>query len=181
MNNLIVNLKKALGECKRIETSLCLMKTSYEIISFGFFFIADDKDNEPEEPVKIVGHKDNYQLRIQNHDKKEICLIKTDNCLFGDDHKKCDCILFSKDQFFLVEISESGHRNRKRNDAVYQLSNTIDILIENDFNLKNFASKAIVCFKSGKTKPVQTSFNTQRAIFLDKYKVSLEEGNLISF
>ncbi|MCP9753194.1 hypothetical protein [Ferruginibacter sp. HRS2-29] len=180
MNNLIDTLKIALGECKRIDTSVCLYKTSYEIIDKNFFFIADNK-SEPEEPVRVVSDNENYQLRVQNRNRKSICLIKTDNCLFGDDHKKSDCILFSDDQFCLVEISESGQRNQKRNDAVEQLGSTIEILKNNDINLRQFQARAIICFKSGRTKPVQASFNTQRASFLKKYRVNLEEGNFISF
>lgn len=81
----------------------------------------------------------------------------------------------------MVELSESGDRNKKRNDAVDQLISTIEALIEKDVNLSHFESKAIICFKAGKTKPTRPSFNTQRAIFLSEYKVHLEEGNFISF
>ncbi len=181
MIKLIALLKIAFGECKRPNKSLCHSKTSYEIISTGFFFVADLKGDEKEEPVKIVGDKDNYQLRVQNKNKKDVCLIKTDNCLFEDDHKKCDCILFNEDKFFMVEISESGQRNRKRGDAIKQLEDTIQILNENSIDLSALDAKAIVCFKGGKTKPLQTSFNTKRAAFRTKYNVSLEEGNFISF
>lgn len=181
MNKIVEKFINAVGNCKRSHTSKCILKSSYEIISDRFFFVFDDKDNDPEEPVKIVGDKDDYQLRVQNQDKKEICLIKTDNCLFNDDHQKCDCILISKDACFLVEISESRNRNGKRNDAVAQLSKTIEVLKDKEIDLSIFNSKAIICFKSKKTKPVQASFNTQRAVFLDQYHISLEEANMISF
>lgn len=181
MKEVIEKIKEVFGDCKRNQNSLCELKTSYEIISTSFFCVFDDIRNESQEPVRIVDTSGDYQLRVKNVNRENICLIKTDKCLFTDNHKKCDCILISKDKCFLVEISEATNRHRKRIDAVEQLSITIELLKDEGIDLTTFETKAIICFKSGKTKPTQTSFNTRQAIFNEKYKVQLEEGNFISF
>ncbi|MBL7696133.1 MAG: hypothetical protein JNK91_14885 [Ferruginibacter sp.] len=182
MNALIESIKRAFGDCKRAGSSSCGYKSSYEVTTLGFFCIYDNThDEDSGDPVKIVPSVENHQLRVKNDDQKPICLIKTDKCLFTDEHKKCDCIILSNDQCFFVEISDSTNRHRKRNDAVEQLSTTIDILNERGINLSNYQKRAIICFKSGKTRPTQTSFNTKQALFNDKYKIRLEEGNFIVF
>lgn len=180
MDKIIQTFKEALGDCKRVETSVCLHKTSYEVTSLGFFFIHDNRIN-PNEPVSIVGAHDNYQLRVKNPNKRNICLIKTDKCLISEDHKKCDCVLLSKDKCFLVEISETCERQRKRNEAIKQLGDTINLLRENGIDLSVYESTAIICFKSGKTRPIQASFTTKKAVFNEQYKIRLEEANFISF
>jgi hypothetical protein len=180
MNQVIETLRQLLGECKH-SSSPCIFKSSYETTSLGFFFIYDEKGAKSEDPVRIVGHDENYQLSVQNNDKKEICLIKTDNCLFTDEHKKCDCILFSNDKFFLIEISEAGNRSSKRKDAVKQLVETIEILKYSNVNLTNYHKEAVICFKTDKTYPTSASSNSNRANFLSLYKIDLREGNFIQF
>lgn len=177
MKQQIKTLKKAFDDCKRTETSQCLYKSSYEIVSFSTFFVFDDKN---EQPIQIRQDGD-YQLIVRNQNKKEICVIKTDKCLFTDEHKKCDCILFNSKQFFLVEIKDAHDRSSQRSKAVSQLQSTIDILLERNILLAKYETKAIICFKSGKTQPLRASFNTQRAIFFEKYKINLEEGNEVKF
>jgi len=86
-------------------------------------------------------------------------------------------------KIFFVEISNSssGSRSRKRNDAIAQLSSTIDKIFENNIDISNYDSKAIICFVSGETRTTQSSNNTKKAIFLEKYNTHLEEGNEIIF
>lgn len=181
MNELLLSLKNIFGDCSFTNNSLCLIKSSYEIISLSKFFVYDDK---LESPVRIARHNESHQLTVVNGNGKEICLVKTDKCLFRNtSHKKCDCILFTEDKFFFVEISEAsaGTRNSKRKDAVEQLSATIELLREKsiDFSSKNV--KAVICFKSGQTRPTQPSNNSKRAWFQEQYNVRLEEGNEIVF
>ena len=178
MNEIIQFLINAFGECKRVATSLCQNKTSYEITTSSNFFIFDDKD---EQPVRIVNKNNYHQLKVKNEKQNEICLIKTDKCLFTNQHKKCDCILFNNSKFFLIEISEAGNRKMKRQKAVLQLGETINKLSGINFDLSTYVTKAIICFKSGETRPTRPSFNSKRAQFLRVYKVSLEEGNEIVF
>lgn len=142
-----------------------------------------DDNNESTHPVRIVNACDIHQLKVKNADKTDICLIKTDKCLFTDEHKKCDCILFNKNKFFLVEISEcsTGNKGNKRDKAIKQLGDTIEMLQESGIDLSDYESTAIICFKSGKTRPIQTSFTTKQALFNEQYKIKLGETNFISF
>ncbi|NOT52127.1 MAG: hypothetical protein HOP10_12715 [Chitinophagaceae bacterium] len=183
MNEFIISLKNALGDCKRLDTSNCISGTSYEIITHRLFCVFDDRSED--QPVRVVKKREDHQLKVSNRNKEEneICVLKTDKCLFTQDHKKCDCILFNKYKCFFVEISETsnGRRNSKRNDAVEQLGYTINLLREYNIDLNGLETKAIICFKMGAIRPTQPSLNTKRALFLEQYKVSLEEGNHISF
>ncbi|MBK8610899.1 MAG: hypothetical protein IPL84_13405 [Chitinophagaceae bacterium] len=181
MNEQILALKNALGDCHRTRTSICLEKTSYEVTTSGYFFIMDDRHNEPDEPVKIVSDAYEYQLTVINNQGHPICLVKTDKCLFTDAHKKCDCILFGNNKFFLVEISETGKKNAKRKDAVEQLTTTIDILLNHNIDLSGYEKKAIICFKNTNTNPTRPSSNSMREVFREKYNISLEEGEEIEF
>jgi hypothetical protein len=175
MNQLI--LKELLGDCKHIASSTCTSKSSYECISLSSFYIFDNN------PVKVVDVNERYQLTVKNDANQEICLVKTDKCLFTNEHKKCDCILFSQNKAFFIEISNSsaGQRGKKRKDAVEQLSATIDKLRENNIDLSSYNSKAIICFEREHKYPAQPSKNTQKAIFQEKYNTDLEEGNEIAF
>ncbi|MFT3679710.1 MAG: hypothetical protein QM791_05530 [Ferruginibacter sp.] len=180
MKQLILSLKEQIGDCKRKETSACKLKSPFEIVSSKIFFVFDDIRDEKEQPAQIVNSGD-YQLTVRNSDQKDICFIKTDKCLLTDDNKKCDCILFSEDQFFMIEISESRAKNAKRRDAIQQLGNTIEILRANKIDLKKYQTTAVICFKSGKNYPAEASLNTKRELFRSKYNVLLEEGNNIEF
>jgi len=173
-------LRTKFGDCKFAEVSDC--KGSYEDISAEDFYIYDPLP-EDKQPVRIVTVSENHQLKIKNTYKTEVCLVKTDKCLFPDDISKCDCLLFNHSKFFFVEIksSSTGTRKDKRRDAVLQLGTTIEILINNGIDLSNFDAKAIICFKNENERPIQASRNSRRAEFLEKYRVSLDEGNKISF
>ena len=172
--------KKALGDCKRADVSKCQSRTPYEIVQNSTFCVFDEKN---EEPIRIVTGNDEYQLIVRNHNREKICVVKTDKCLFADDHKKCDCIIFNKNTIYLVEIKSSspGAKSSKRQRAIIQLGDTIKLLLDNNIDLLKYQTKAIICFKEGKTRPTQPSLNTQRAVFFNEYKISLEEGNEIIF
>ena len=173
-------LKEVFGDCKRAGTSKCRLNSSYETVSLSNFFVFDDEDQEP---VNILIDKGEAQLIVNNENKEDICLVKTDKCLFSDEHKKCDCILFSNNKVFLVEIKSSapGNRGSKRREAVIQLGYTIQLLKDNSITLDAHETKAVICFKSGQIRPTQPSLNSQRAVFLEKHNISLEEGNEIIF
>lgn len=183
MKKLLESLQLTFGNCKRIDTSACLTKSSFEFISKRIFYLYDDRTNEL--PVRIVDKVADYQLTVSNRNKydNDICIVKTDKCLFTDRQKKCDCILFNKDKLFFVEISEagSGNRSNKRRDAVEQLGDTIKVLKANNIDFSTHDTKAIICFKNGSIRPTQPSLNTMRAIFTELHNVSLEEGNAIEF
>jgi hypothetical protein len=183
MKALLVSLQQLFGDCKRLDTSECSMRSSYEIITFRTFYVYDERNTQ--QPVRIVKKNEDYQLIVNNRHQteNEVCLIKTDKCLFTDQHKKCDCILFSKNKFFFIEISEagSGNRGKKRKDAVEQLAATIEAIRNSNIDLSNYELKAVICFKGGEIRPTQPSLNTKRALFLEHYNIDLEEGNEIFF
>lgn len=176
MDQLLATFKAAFNDCK-CTTCECENKTAYEIVSYGTFFIYDEPN---EQPVQI-GQEGVYQLLVRNQNKKGVCVIKVDKCLFTDEHKKCDCILFNNDSFFLVEIKDAKNKQKSRCIAITQLASTLDILKENSVNCTKYNAKAVICFRLPKTRPIQTSFNTQRAIFFSTYKVDLFEGNEVVF
>lgn len=172
-------LRNVFGDCKHLMTSVCKNKSSFEIINDAIFFISDRRESQP---VEVVNSTE-YELTVKNQSKEYVCLVKTDKCLFTDTYSKCDCILFNDIKFFLVEIknSNAGKRNSKRNRAVEQLSATMELLIQNNISIRKFDARAVICFKRNDRHPVRASMNSQRAVFLEKYGISLEEGNLIEF
>jgi hypothetical protein len=173
-------LREKFGDCKFINTSTCRANSSFEFINHIEFYIFDPIENQP---VRLANKLEPYQLTVLNSKASEISLVKTDKCLFTDDYSKCDCLIFNDEKFFLIEIknSSTGSRGVKRKTAVDQLSATLNTLIENNINLNKHSTKAIICFKNNRLYPVKASFNTQRAMFMEKYNVSLEEGNVIEF
>lgn len=181
MRGLVLAIQNAFGDCKRLPTSECARKTSFEVINDRTFCIFDDRSSE--QPVKIVREREAHQLLVQNRRKEdnEVCLIKSDKCLFMDDHKKCDCILVNNHKCFFVEISEAKNKGAKRKDAAGQLLYTIELVKQFGIDLERFESQAVICFKAGKTRPTQSSLNSMRATFLSKHKIDLVEGNEISF
>ncbi len=175
MKQLILNLKESLGDCKRMERSNCRFKSSYEIVSHRKFFVFDDTKNGTE-PIRATINHGDHQLIVWNKGRAEICVVKVDKCLIIDNfRKKCDCILFSNDKFFFVEISEAGNRNAKRNDAVLQIESTFQILKEKNVDLSSHHTKGVICFKSDRHKPVRASFNSMRDLFQEKYNIDLQE------
>jgi|GEM_PF-1685942 hypothetical protein len=183
MKNLISSLQHIFGDCKRPNSSNCLVKSSYETITQRQFFIFDDSKNQ--EPVRIVGKRNSYQLVVNNRHKEnnEICLIKTDKCLFTDKFKKCDCILFNHNKIFFVEISEASMsgRNKKRNEAVIQLSTTIQLFNDNNIDLSFYEAYALICIKRTEPRIPQSSLNSKKEVFREKYQIDLVEGEEISF
>jgi hypothetical protein len=173
-------LESTFGDCKFKHISDC--NGSYENTTNTEFYIYDPPP-EINQPVRIVAATDDYQLTIQNPNNFEICLVKTDRCLFPNDIAKCDCLLFNDEKFFFVEIktSSTGGMKEKRNKAVKQLGATISILKNNEILLTDLDTKAIICFKKRELYPIRTSANSQRAVFLSEYNISLEEGNKIEF
>lgn len=180
---LISKLKAVFGECKR-ESLCCAHKTSYEVITDKNFFIFDDRTTEL--PVTVVGRMAKHQLTVNNRNKNEneVCLVKTDKCLFiTDAHKKCDCILFNTKKIFFVEISEASNagKSQKRNHAIKQLGTTISLFKSGNVDISKYEAHAIICFKNGKSRPTQAGFNAKRENFRNTYKVFLDEINEISF
>lgn len=176
-------LLEALGDCKFVVSCICVEKSSFENITNSTFFVYDELDSTLQRPVRVVTNMSNYQLTVNNPSNNHICLIKTDKCLFTDETKKCDCILFDNQQFFMVEIktASSGAKSKRRKDAVKQLEITIGLLKEKSIDLSSHTTTALICFKSNEPRIIQASRNSSAAIFKEKYGIRLQEGNVIDF
>ena len=173
-------LKSAFGECTRAEVSKCRVASAYETTNLANFYVLD---REGQEPVALLLEKGASQLEVKNGRGTSICLVKTDKCLFTDEHKKCDCILFNDAKIFLVEIKSGSLRTKsnKRRLAIVQLGDTVKLLQDKHLLPSPHDVRAVICFTGGQTRPIQPSLNSRRAYFLEDHHVSLEEGNMIEF
>ncbi|MBV7529690.1 hypothetical protein [Chitinophaga sp. sic0106] len=173
-------LKSCYGDCKHLAISNCSLKSSYHTLTTPKFYVYYADDNQP---VQIVEENEDHQLVVSNPACAEVGFIKTDKCLFADNVQKCDCVLYSTTKLFFVEIkwSSAGGRNAKRIKAVEQLAATIESFQESGVDCKDYEAGAIICFKRKDVYPTRASSNSQKAIFLEKYGVRLEEGNVIEF
>lgn len=178
-------LESAFGNCKRRSNSRCPVSSSYESVSLTNFYIYDERINERDPVVLIDDEQRPHQLKVVNNSGSAILFVKTDKCLFtdGDGNEKCDCLLLNDKQFYLIEISETskGNRGTKRRKAVAQLSRTIELLKDAGIKFEDYQSEAVICFRSGATRPTQASNNSQKAIFKEQHNVHLVEGNKITF
>jgi hypothetical protein len=179
MKNLI---KKALGNCKFPDRCICEIKNSFERVIDEIFYVFDD-GNESKNPVKVVSGDHSYQLTITNKNNKEIFLIKTDKCLITEEIRKCDCIISSDVESYLVEIKScsSGTRSKARSKAATQLISTINYLHQHQISFIGHKLTALICFKTTEPRITQASRNSARVIFKDNYGVVLKEGNIIDF
>jgi hypothetical protein len=96
------SLKVAFGDCKYVSCA-CNTRSSYLNISRPEIFIYDEKD---ENPIQITESDQPFQLKVLNPNSQEICIIKTDHCLFTDQTKKCDCVIFDTSLCYFVEIKK---------------------------------------------------------------------------
>ncbi len=176
-------LETALGNCKFPHLCTCNTRSSFEETNEAVFYVYDEEGGESEKPVRIVAADFTYQLTVKNELQKQIHFVKTDKCLIEKDISKCDCLLFDDKQFFFVEIKNSSTGSRKANrvKAVGQLKSTIDLFIENNIELKEYKTTALICFKSIYPKIIQASQNSSRAFFMEQYNINLAEGNEIVF
>jgi hypothetical protein len=172
-----------LGSCKFQQRCTCKIKDSYECITLEEFYIFDEEDNTT--PSKIVVKNEYFQLSVKNSTKSEVTFVKIDKCLFPEEKgkKKCDCILFNENAFFLVEIKNSkpDGRSSARKKAIGQLEATIEQLYLKEINVSELSAKAVICFKADNPYPIRTSQKSKQAVFQIKYNVHLLEGNLIEF
>lgn len=183
---ILQKIKDTFGDCKYPTSPTCdncEVKSSYQDILLEKFYIYDSKeDGEKEQPVRRVESTEIYQLTVYNKTDERVTLIKTDKCLLTDNTKKCDCVFINDKQCFLVEISESiKNRSKKRRKAVKQIEAFIQLCIENNIDLSDCDTKAVICFKHTNERPTKSSNNTRKADFRDNYSIDLIETNHITF
>ena len=179
---LLAQIKNVLHDCRHQYRCTCTIRSSYEQVS-GDAFRVLDVDDTSQTPCRVVYGDNTAQLIVVNNSGEDISFIKLDKCLLDETTRKCDCMLLNSSQVFLVEIknSASGSRGTKRREAANQLGDTIELFRNNNIDLSLYNTKAIICFKHSSLRPTQPSLNTKRAIFLEKYNISLEEGNEVTF
>jgi hypothetical protein len=178
-------LETALGNCKFQHLCTCNTKHSFEETNEAVFYVYDEEGGQNQNPSRIVNGEEDFQLTIHNENKKNICFVKTDKCLVVEEKglQKCDCLVFDDKQFFFVEIKtcKSGKRAERRREVIPQLKSTIDLLLENKIDLKEFKTTALICFKTTFPRIIQASQKTAAAIFKENYNIDLAEGNEIVF
>lgn len=175
-------LEISFGNCKFSHNCICLFKDSFEASSETIFYVYDE-GGDSQQPVKIVSKNEKFQLTVNNETNKQVCLTKTDKCLFTDETSKCDCLLFDDVQLYFIEIKScsSGSRSNRRRTASNQLRQTIEHFRLNNIDFSKYKATALICFKSVEPKIIQASRNSASAIFKEQYGVLLEEGNVINF
>ncbi len=163
-----------------------------EIVEDVEFYIKDELNGQ-----SIISNIDNYHLKVINKKKKKISFLKIDKCVFNDgDDDKCDCSIASKELIYFVEIKElelfndskKSHikRNKKRNEAREQLSNTINKLklIHTELDVKNV--NAIIAlqpkFEDNYIKIITSKVQNVIDSFVESCGCpNIYEGNLIEF
>lgn len=180
-----IQLETALGNCKFPHLCTCNTKNSFEETNEAIFYVYDEEGGQNQNPSRIVNNDEDFQLTIHNESKKNICFVKTDKCLVVEEEslQKCDCLVFDDKQFYYVEIKtcKSGKRAQRRREVIPQLASTIDLLLENKIDLKDFKTTALICFKTTFPRIIQASQKSASAIFKEKYNIDLAEGNEIVF
>ena len=170
------------GGCKNALCN-CTAKESFEEHKATTFYVYDEVGGKSQQPVRVVGKDQSFQLTVNNPLNKTIVLGKLDKCLLDDAVIKCDCLLYGKEQLYFVEIKSSspGTKANKRKKAVEQLKKTIQVFKNIGLPLDDYKIMALICFKSNEPRIPQASRNTASAFFLLEMGVRLEEGNSIDF
>ena len=112
MKDQIINI---FGACKN-ELCNCTNRVPFEEHTTSTFYVYDEEGGTSQQPVRVVGKEQSFQLTVNNPSNKTIVLGKLDKCLFDDTVSKCDCMLYDNGQLFFVEIksSSSGSRGTKK-------------------------------------------------------------------
>lgn len=167
------------GGCKHLGC-LCNPKNNpfVEVADREAFIYDDDKD-EKEQPCKLVSRESKHQIVVVNKTDKPFVFVKFDACLVRDDNKKCDALVYTDKNFYFVEIKSTTlkGRSKARKKALDQLENSILRFVDVDFDGR--AKFAIIGFAHLQPRIVETSSNTRKALFMEKYGVRLMEGQTI--
>ncbi len=115
---------------------------------------------------------------VKNPDSKAVLFTAIDKCVIGDTEEpgrgRCDCMLTTNKQLYLVELKERGGSAWK-NHAIEQLESTIQFLqtTHGEEYLDNFSpKKAFVCNR--KKKPFVTIETDKKQHFFRAYKFKLD-------
>lgn len=123
--------------------------------------------DDPSSPVAYVDRKspDSWIATVNNSQEKEVTFTAIDNCVIQNHeqtgHGRCDCMLTTDRELYLVELKERGGSAWK-NETVEQLKSTIELLRAThgqEFLDSYSPRKAFVC---NRRKPPFVTLETDR-------------------
>ncbi len=170
---------KHIGNCTNRKCACDPLKLPFVDCIDREAFIYDDDKKDKSQPCQLVGKNDKYQIVILNKSKKPFTFVKFDACIINDSGKRCDALVYNDHQFYYVEIKDTtaGGRSKARKRAVLQLQSSLERFEKIDFGNRELF--AIVGFSSPKSRIVNTSSDSNKARFKEKYGVKLMEGHAI--
>jgi hypothetical protein len=173
-------LETVFGDCHFSHNCGCIFKSSFISIRKKNFYIYDE-GGISNNPIEIHDTAGDCQLAVKNPLQKDVLVVKVDKCLLPEDTQKCDCIISTTNEAYLVEIKSCspGKRGARRKKAQEQLEATINYLRDRNVQLAGYEVTALICFKSIEPRITKASINTMNAIFKEKFNISLKEGNVI--
>ncbi len=92
-------------------------------------------------------------------------------------------VFFVIDNFVKSLLQNLGlkKRRQRKSDAREQLVTIIKLFDKEGIDRKHYKTIALICFQNKEPRIIDSSVNSYKAIFLEKYKVHLEDKNVISF
>ena len=118
------------------------------------------------------------QFKVINSLEKEISFLAIDKCLFfdNDKFKKCDCLLFDKENICFIEIKACKFKQRKSNKktAISQLKSTIEIF-RKEFDIYK-KIEAYLCIGMNPENPPRASSSDRILEFEEELDTKLLEG-----
>lgn len=166
--------------------------TCCEIIEDVEFYIKDELNGQ-----SVISNKDDYHIKVINNKNQKVSFLKIDKCVFNDgDDDKCDCSIANPESIYFIEIKEleffddskksHSKKNKKRNEARDQLSNTINKLklIHTELDMKKV--HAIIALQPKLEDNYVKIITSKVQNVIDSFIEScgcpnIYEGNLIEF
>ena len=131
-----------------------------------------------EEEKRCYIATDYGQFKVINILEKEISFLAIDKCLFfdNDKFKKCDCLLFDKENICFIEIKACKFKQRKSNKktAISQLKSTIEIF-RKEFDIYK-KIEAYLCIGMNPENPPRASSSDRILEFEEELDTKLLEG-----
>lgn len=140
------------------------------------FGLCDDHTS----PVAYVdiSSPETWIATVKNDDQKEVLFTAIDNCVIQNDeqtgHGRCDCMLTTDRELYLVELKERGGSAWK-NEAIEQLKSTIELIktTHGQAFLDNYSpKKAFVCNR--RKAPFVTLETDRKQYFFRTYGFKLD-------
>lgn len=144
------------------------------------FGLCDDQDSTP--AYCESQDKSKWIATVKNDNEKEVTFTAIDKCLIQDDDEqgvgRCDGMLTSNNLLFLVELKDRQLGRNWKNDAIEQLSSTINLL-KRYHDISGYRhKKAFVCNK--KCSKFTVIDNEQNKTFFKEHGFRLDvQGTIV--